>query len=556
MATVAPEIHEPTVPVADGLRPPGRSPRQLFWARFKQDRVAIAGLVLHRDPLPPGDLRAARRAADRPRAERALPARDDRRSSASRRARTGDFWFGADNSGPRRLRARRSTATRVSLIVGVVATGIAVFVGVDPRACSAGFFGGWADTLRLALDRHHPVDPLLLFAIGIVAACSIAKEGCLDGTLKPGLALVIFDHLAVHLALHRAHRPRQHAVAARDASSSRPAGRSGPATSGSCSARSCRTWSRRSSSTPRCSSRSNILFEAYLSFLGLGVPDDHALVGEHDQPTRPPASTSPGGSCSSRASSCCSRCWPSTCSATACATRSTRGATGDGDPPNPTSEDRHETTALNGRRLLALAANRAPARRPMGGGDLRRGDCGSWRGSSSLARGSSPRRASAQRGAARRRSDTRPRRAAPSGIGSTDFDFTDDFDPTGEYFGNACASTPTCCCGPSSATATTPARRATSSSPTSRPRSRADRRRHDLHLHAQGRVKFGPPVNRAVTSKDIEYAIERDRHAEPGRPVRAATTRVIKGFDGRSRPGRPRRSRGIETPDDKTIIFT
>ena len=32
---------------------------------------------------------------------------------------------------------------------------------------------------------------LLGFAIGIVAACSTSREGCLNGTLKPGLGLVI-----------------------------------------------------------------------------------------------------------------------------------------------------------------------------------------------------------------------------------------------------------------------------------------------------------------------------------------------------------------------------
>src|SRR5262245_25769744 len=45
MATVAPELHEPSVPVPEGeAKVAGRSPRQLFWARFKEDKAAFLGL--------------------------------------------------------------------------------------------------------------------------------------------------------------------------------------------------------------------------------------------------------------------------------------------------------------------------------------------------------------------------------------------------------------------------------------------------------------------------------------------------------------------------------
>ncbi len=33
-------------------------------------------------------------------------------------------------------------------------------------------------------------------------------------------------------------------------------------------------------------------------------------------------------------------------------------------------------------------------------------------------------------------------------------------------------------------------------------------------------VKFGPPLNRAITSKDVLYAFQRARHAVAGRAVR------------------------------------
>ena len=55
----------------------------------------------------------------------------------------------------------------------------------------AGFFGGWSDTI---LSRSADVMlalPQLLISIGIVAACSTSKEGCLGGIIQPGIRLVV-----------------------------------------------------------------------------------------------------------------------------------------------------------------------------------------------------------------------------------------------------------------------------------------------------------------------------------------------------------------------------
>ncbi len=102
---------------------------------------------------------------------------------------TSTFWFGADNNG-RDVFVRTIYGARVSLLVGVVATAIAVVVGVV-LGVIAGYFGGWADTIISRVTDIILSVPLLLFAIGIVAACSTSKDGCLYGTLKPGLSLVI-----------------------------------------------------------------------------------------------------------------------------------------------------------------------------------------------------------------------------------------------------------------------------------------------------------------------------------------------------------------------------
>jgi peptide/nickel transport system permease protein len=77
------------------------------------------------------------------------------------------------------------------LLVALVATGIATLVGVT-LGTIAGFFGGVIDTIvSRSIDVILSM-PLLLFAIGIVASCSSSTKGCVGGTVKPGLTLVIF----------------------------------------------------------------------------------------------------------------------------------------------------------------------------------------------------------------------------------------------------------------------------------------------------------------------------------------------------------------------------
>ena len=66
-------------------------------------------------------------------------------------------------------------------------------------------------------------------------------------------------------------------------------------------------------------------------------------------------------------------------------------------------------------------------------------------------------------------------------------------------------------------------------------------------------IKFGPPVNRVITSKDIHYAFQRINIATLGAGYGSYFYGNIKGMDGKAREAKP--IEGIETPDDQTIIF-
>jgi peptide/nickel transport system permease protein len=98
------------------------------------------------------------------------------------------FYFGADSVG-RDLLVRVVYGARTSLIIAFFATGIAVLIGVS-TGVMAGYYRGRVDTfLSRATDVVMSM-PILLLAIGVASACGASREGCLWGTLKPGLLLV------------------------------------------------------------------------------------------------------------------------------------------------------------------------------------------------------------------------------------------------------------------------------------------------------------------------------------------------------------------------------
>jgi ABC-type dipeptide/oligopeptide/nickel transport system permease subunit len=167
-----------------------RSPLQLFWRRLRSDKVAMASavvivlliLVAIFAPLIVSVLGA------HPPNQR-NPSALDEFGTATGPNFAKHYYFGVDDLG-RDVFSRVVYGARVSLLVAFVATAISMFLGVT-FGIIAGYFRGWVDTL---LSRSFDVIlafPYLLLGLGIGAACSFGN-GCLGGLIKPGVGTVIF----------------------------------------------------------------------------------------------------------------------------------------------------------------------------------------------------------------------------------------------------------------------------------------------------------------------------------------------------------------------------
>jgi peptide/nickel transport system permease protein len=78
----------------------------------------------------------------------------------------------------------------VSLEVALIATALSMTIGLVVGML-AGYYRGWVDTLLSRLIDVLLAFPILLLALGIASACSLGN-GCLGGIVKPGLNVVIF----------------------------------------------------------------------------------------------------------------------------------------------------------------------------------------------------------------------------------------------------------------------------------------------------------------------------------------------------------------------------
>jgi ABC-type dipeptide/oligopeptide/nickel transport system permease subunit len=163
-----------------------RSPSQLFWRRFRQDRVAMvsAGFIVLLilmaifAPLIVKLLGLPGPSVQNP---------DLTDAFGTPIGPTSAHPFGVDPLGEDVL-SRTIYGARVSLEVGIIGTFLATVLGVS-LGLVAGFYRGAVDT---GLSRFADIVlsfPILLLGIGIASACAV--NGCLGGLIQPGVPTIL-----------------------------------------------------------------------------------------------------------------------------------------------------------------------------------------------------------------------------------------------------------------------------------------------------------------------------------------------------------------------------
>jgi ABC-type dipeptide/oligopeptide/nickel transport system permease subunit len=99
------------------------------------------------------------------------------------------FVLGVDQEG-RDLLVRSVYGLRTSLLVSLDATAIATTIGVV-AGLVAGYSGGWLDNLTSRVADVFLALPIVLVAISISSVCSVNAKGCAGGLIHPGIGLVI-----------------------------------------------------------------------------------------------------------------------------------------------------------------------------------------------------------------------------------------------------------------------------------------------------------------------------------------------------------------------------
>ena len=179
MSAAAPTIRDSSSRQDEPERVAGRSPRQLIWAHFREDRAALIGLAVlvllaliaifagviskHLAGHAPDEL-FQQTMTD----EFGLPLGPN-----------WEFFFGGDSVG-RDLFVRVIYGARTSLLIAGVATGVSVVIGTF-LGLLAGYYGGFLDSVVSRITDVMLAIPYLLFALGVAAACNKTEEGCLGG---------------------------------------------------------------------------------------------------------------------------------------------------------------------------------------------------------------------------------------------------------------------------------------------------------------------------------------------------------------------------------------
>jgi ABC-type dipeptide/oligopeptide/nickel transport system permease subunit len=167
-----------------GVKIEGRSLGQIAWMRLKRDRVALGGgviiillilsaifgpyllqnpLTYHQDLIDP--------TFSRP------------KGGVFHTGISADHWLGVEPGTGRDMFSRVVSGARISLIVASLATVLSVVIGVVLGVVS-GYFGGWVDQIIARIMDIFLAFPILLFAIALVGVVPDKAYGLQGNQLK------------------------------------------------------------------------------------------------------------------------------------------------------------------------------------------------------------------------------------------------------------------------------------------------------------------------------------------------------------------------------------
>ena len=186
---------EPTpAPAVAGKAIEGRSLGQIAWMRLRQDKVAMAGgivviflilvaifgpylvqnpLTFHENLIDP----------------------TFSRPYGTLGGISAAHPFGVEPITGRDLLARVVNGARVSLIIAFLSTALAVGIGVV-MGVVAGFFGGWVDSVIARAMDIFLAFPLLVFAIALVGVIPSSAFGLSGNSLRIGLLVFVIGFFA------------------------------------------------------------------------------------------------------------------------------------------------------------------------------------------------------------------------------------------------------------------------------------------------------------------------------------------------------------------------
>ena len=186
---------EPTpAPAVAGKAIEGRSLGQIAWMRLRQDKVAMAGgivviflilvaifgpylvqnpLTFHENLIDP----------------------TFSRPYGTLGGISAAHPFGVEPITGRDLLARVVNGARVSLVIAFLSTALAVGIGMV-MGVIAGFFGGWADSVIARAMDIFLAFPLLVFAIALVGVIPSSAFGLSGNSLRIGLLVFVIGFFA------------------------------------------------------------------------------------------------------------------------------------------------------------------------------------------------------------------------------------------------------------------------------------------------------------------------------------------------------------------------